>query len=131
MILSFITWYLYPRTLIHHGYESTTQNLFPIKSIYSATHFPPHSWPTKITRYLYPRLFIHHGYGSNTQNPCHRNPFAWPHTVNITVDSHALQGISILYLHASWLQFIHKSSVMGQPRKTFLFNNSWSSTNNL
>lgn len=56
-------------TLVHYGYGSTTQNPLPTKSIFSATHCPPHSWPTNIKRYLYPQLFIHHGYGSTMQNP--------------------------------------------------------------
>jgi len=42
--------------------------------------------PTR--RYVGTCYFInnqHHGYGSTVQNPCHRSPFARPHTVRFTI----------------------------------------------
>ena len=50
----------------------------------------------------------HHSYGSTAQNPCHRSPFARPHTVSIIV-GHKHYRVSLssnLRLSAFWVNHI-------------------------
>jgi len=57
----------------------------------------------------------HHGYRSTTQNPCHRSPFARPHTVNIIV-GHKHYRVSLSSdLHLSWLWVIDKPTLHRGP----------------